>query len=127
MNGYGVAGALIGASKHHTRHMGQVVSKIDYACLVAGLPMFCANKVREQDGSVKKELREDKAWHQFNDEIIMVAKTHEWTAEELELVGKTLQELPETCAKSLWNEAAKWPIEKQRYNIHRRLNQSTQP
>ena len=54
--GYAVAAEMIGLKgSDNGRHLGQVVSRIDLASFLAGLPSLSLHWIRETDGKINRE------------------------------------------------------------------------
>jgi hypothetical protein len=123
LEGYNVAAASIGLSGNHSRHVGQVCSRIDYACFIAGLPMLSVNLVRKNDGSVNEASFAKLCWHSTKDEVVNTSIAHEWTDHQFDSAFRFLIDLPQDCARVLWNEAEEWSQEKIRYQLHRNVCQ----
>lgn len=106
------------------RHVGQVTSRIDLAALYAGLPMITVHWVRKPDGQVNLASFSGPLWEPRRKGIILVSESHQWTADELAVVRKRLQELPDDAADMQWKLIETREYERPGYidyNLHRRL------
>lgn len=124
--GYTNAAELIGfeGGTKQGQAMGQVTSRVDYACFVSGLPMLATNWVRNIEGEIHEDIYNLAAFKPFRAEAVQAAQHHEWSHDELMRVMTALDGLPQIDVKLLWREAADRELKQPgyiRYNLHRRV------
>jgi len=121
--GYKSAGDLIGLVGDNGKVMGQVASRIDYACFVSGLPILTYYWVLTAKGKPNDKTFSGH-WQQWKEEIARTAEHYKWTDDEFEQVLGTLRSLPNDSANSLWTAAEIRESEHPgfiRDNLHRKV------
>ena len=121
IRGYDKAAEFIGRDEKSSRYVGQVVSRIDYACFISGLPMISIHRVRKPDGSINLDSLGGAEWKRWADEIQATTVAHQWTQEELDTVERAIHNLPEHSARLLWADVGTWDEKKIRWNLHRKV------
>jgi hypothetical protein len=97
---------------------GMVTSTVDYACFMAGLPMLAFNYVRTPFGGMNPRAFRGQPIEQFRDEIVSVAESYDWTADDFRRVLQVLVNLEDKGEKKLWREVGERGEEFVRQALH---------
>jgi hypothetical protein len=122
--GYTTMADELGYTEKDGRVIGQVCSRIDYACFLAGLPMLSSHWVRNAKGEVNPDSFSG-SWKSYQAEIEALSATFNWTDEALQEIKHKLNGLPDRSSKVLWEEVLRREAQKIgyiRYNLHRNID-----
>lgn len=97
--------ALFGQTpKAYGRHLGQVASRIDAACVAAGLPLLGAFRIRLSDGKPNLRALVAPDWAAHRQQLAAGEARHHWSADDFKRVRQALAGLPPKGASLIWQD-----------------------
>ncbi len=92
----------------HSRHVGQVMSRVDAACFYAKTPFLAMHRVREtESGEINSNIFKDEVWGPHLPALIARAEAHNWTAEDFTRIKRALNSLGDDSAALQWQRIEK--------------------
>lgn len=87
----------------HSRHIGQVVSRVDAACFYAKAPFLGLHCFRHTDsGLINPESFKDELWGPHRPALIARAERHNWTIDDFKRIKSALHSMGLDSAILLW-------------------------
>jgi hypothetical protein len=87
----------------HSRHVGQVTSRVDAACFYAKTPFLAMHRVREtESGNINQHIFEDDLWGPHIPSLIARAEQHMWTSDDFRRIKSALHSLGGDSALLQW-------------------------
>lgn len=85
------------------RHIGQVTSRIDAACLYAKAPFLAMHRVRETYGEgINPRSFQTQRWQAHTAGLVARAEAHTWSADDFKSIRRHLQGLGDDSAALQW-------------------------
>ena len=79
-------------SASNARHIGQVASRIDAACLTAGVPFIGMHRIRKSvDNSINPQSFADATWRPHRKALVARAEAHQWSKADFMCIRAVLQ------------------------------------